>query len=315
MRLDRSPEWLKQQMVTIGSTAAGVIAGVSPYQTRRELYHAMVDAMEDRISPSMMNDDMRRGLLTEPLHRQLLAEELGRIVHDHDQDEFILSAPYQWAHALPDGWLIETSADEMKTTDVPVQLKCPRTAAWHKIKLDGIHGHWVIGTQHTLAITGAPYEHFSVLNPETMRLIHFDVKRDDGIIASLMELERDFYAMVMERRAPTDDVPDVIAELPNIGGEMIRIETEQARDLSDAYRSARLVRDEADMLMDETKSKIIKLMDGARIAQLPHLRCYQIPHAGSLTFDVDAAARDGVDVPKYKKRGKPYTTFRTYNVE
>lgn len=310
MRLDRSPEWLKQQIATIGSTAAGVIAGVSPYQTRRELYHTMVDAMEGRISPSMMNDDMRRGLLTEPLHRQLLEDELGKTVHDHNQDDFITEERYSWAHALPDGWLF---GDEYP--EIPVQLKCPRTASWHKIKLDGIHGHWVIGTQHTLAITGAPYEHFSVLNPETMRLIHFDVKRDDSIIASLMELEREFYAMVLERRAPTDDVPDVIAELPNIGGEMIRIETEQARDLADAYRSARQVRDEADLLMDETKSKIIKLMDGARIAQLPHLRCYQIPHAGSLTFDIDAAARDGVDVPKYKKRGKPYTTFRTYNVE
>ena len=83
MLLKRSNEWIATQLLTLGSTAAGVIGGQSPYQKLPELYDAMVAAAEGRITEKDLNDDMRRGLLTEPLHRSLLSEALGHRVDEH----------------------------------------------------------------------------------------------------------------------------------------------------------------------------------------------------------------------------------------
>jgi putative phage-type endonuclease len=302
----RSNEWLTEQLVTIGSSAAGVVAGESPYGTPLKLYTAMVDAAEGRLSEHPMNDDMRRGILTEPLHRQILAEQLGRKVHDHDQDMFIYNEKYSWAHALPDGWVYEDGGIE-----IPVQLKCPRVRSWHELRLKGIHGHWLLGSQHTLAITGAPYEHFSVLNPESMQVLPFVIFRDEPLIEKLMDMERKFYAMFMERTPPEDTQPPRL-ELPPLTGELVEINSKESELASANYFEAKARLDDASELYGEALTALKKLMGDARVADMPGLRAYKSNQKGRLTHDHKAMRTDGIDVDKYAKRGDDFERFQVF---
>ena len=304
--LKKSKEWLLTQLRTIGSSAAGVVAGQSPYQTPADLYDAIVQANQGTIADKALTDDMRRGILTEPLHRDLLAEELGRVVHDHLQDEFLYNPKYPWAHALPDGWLVNAETGD----STPVQLKCPRIRAWHEIRLKGIHGHWLLGSQHTLAVLEVSHEIFSVLNVETMRLIQFPVYRDEKLIESLMALEKKFWDDIEAHIRPVNILP--VIEMPPINGELIEINTEEAMRAASAYIAAKEYRDEAEILMDEAKSKITKLMGPAHVADLPGLRCYQTVQPGRKSLDKAAMIKDGVPLDKYEKTGQPFETFKAY---
>lgn len=312
MNLRRSPEWIQKQLLTIGGSAAGVVAGESPYQTPAELYDVMVAADSGFATEKLLNDDMRRGILTEPLHRQLLEDELKIKVHEHDQDTFLHNEQYPWAHALPDGWLYLTTGEDSAET-IPVQLKCPRPRAWHEIKLKGIHGHWWLGSQHVLALTGAPYEHFSVLNVETMRLIHFPVYRDDAAIEHLMRIEKTFYESFQARQRPPE-TPSERIEMPVFAGELLKLEDEEALDAASTLIEAREITREAQALEEAAKKKIQALMGDARVAELPGLRAYNLLHDGRVTLDKPMMLADGIDVGKYEKRGKPYREFRTYRL-
>ena len=198
MSENRSQHWLLTQASTLGSTAAGVVAGQSRYQTPCELFDIMQAARAGRIIPKPLTDDMKRGLRLEPLHRDLLEEETRLPLIDHNQDEFMFHASYPWAHALPDGWM------EYDGEIVPVQLKCPRGRNWLELKLKGLHGAWLLGTQHSIAVCDVPLEYFSVLNPETLRLIHLPIYRDQALIDDLMGLESAFWEALQEGKRPAE---------------------------------------------------------------------------------------------------------------
>lgn len=304
--LRRSKDWLLTQLKTIGSSAAGVVAGQSPYQTPADLYDNMVRAHAGEVAEKALTDDMRRGLLTEPLHRDLLAEELGRIVHDHDQDNFLSNPQYPWAHALPDGWVLNTDTGE----EIPVQLKCPRVRAWHEIRLKGIHGHWLLGSQHALAVMQCAQEIFSVLNVETMRLIQFPVYRDEKLIDSLMAIERKFWDDLNAHIRPDSILPQI--ELPPTTGELIEINTEDAMRAASTYLAAKEYADEAAILLNDAKARLKKLMGPARVVDFPGLRCYHQQQEGRITLDKKAMTAAGIDLNRFEKTGQPFMVFNAY---
>lgn len=310
--MKRSYDWLSRQLLTIGSSAAGVVAGESPYSTPFELYTAMVDAVAGCITAKDMNDDMRRGILTEPLHRELLAEKLGMEVDDHNQEEFLYNAKFPWAHALPDGWVAEGADwhEAFSIHRIPVQLKCPRVRSWYELKLKGIHGHWLLGSQHALAVTGAPYEHFSVLNPESMQLLTFVVERDEAIIDSLMNMEKKFYERFLERLPPEDT--RVRIELPPLTGDLVEIYSKDAEAAAASYLDAKEMLEEAEALCDISAARLKEIMGSARVADMPGLRAYRSNQKGRPTYDYKAMGADGIDVEKYSKRGDDFETFRVF---
>lgn len=304
--LKRSDEWIAEHFNTLGSTAAGIVAGESPYKTSVDLYNDMIDVLVyKRDLHEKITDDMKRGIMTEPLHRQLLEDELHVNVHDHDQEEFIYNEKYPWAHALPDGWIYATEEH------VPVQLKCPRIRAWHEIKLKGIHGHWMLGSQHTLAVTDAPYEQFSVLNPESFRLITFPVQRDEKLIESLMGIERNFYDQHYVPRVPPFEKkdPDMF---PEIKGKLITLDDDKAIETSRFYREAKTLLEDAQAMMDQARDQVKDLMQDAEVIELPGLRAYHQTLPGRVTLDKNRMMREGIDISKYEKQGRSFKLFKAY---
>lgn len=309
MELIKSDTWIYEQIMTLGGSAAGVVAGESPYSTPAEHYDTMVEAFDGAgtLQGKPLNNDMRRGLMTEPIHRELLSVELGIEVHDHPQNNFIYNTDYPWAHALPDGWLYPTDSEQ-----VPVQLKCPRARSWYDIKRKGIHGYWLLGTQHSLAVTGAPYEYFSVLNADAFELVHFPVYPDQGLIDSLMQIEEEFYCAFKKRERPTEEKPHI--DMPKPTGSIITLDDKEALEAATFFRECKQMVGDAKALMVEAESKVKSLMGDAEVMEIPGWRFYNTAQDGRKTFDKKAMAEDDIDFSKYQKRGKPFKTFRSYNI-
>lgn len=305
--LNKSIQWITEQLVTIGSSGSGVVANESPYKTSAELYDEMVAAEEGTIYSNMLNDDMRRGILTEPLHRILLEQDLGVTVEDHDQDQFLYNPKYPWAHALPDGWTL------YEGERIPVQLKHPRVRSWYELRIKGIHGYWWLGCQHSMAVCDTQVEYFSVLNSETMRLIHFPVERDDATIENLMHIEECFYQMFKERKRPAEK-EEKMMDLPEVNSKLLVLDGEDNRILSENYKDAKALLEDAQIIVDVAKVKIIDAMENYEVAELPGLRVYNKMSKGRRSVDKKAMQRDGIDLSKYEKFGKPYSSFRAYNL-
>jgi YqaJ-like viral recombinase domain len=309
--MKKSKEWLLAQILTIGSSAAGTIAGQCPYkgQTPTDHYDVMILARQNILAEKAITDDMRRGIFTEPLHREILSEELGKKIIDHDQNEFIYNPAYPWAHALPDGWVVEGGTED-ESNLIPVQLKCPRIRSWHEIRLKGIHGHWLLGSQHSLAVLQKSHEIFSVLNVETMRVIQFPVYRDEELIKSLMAIESKFWDDLNAHIRPESVLAQI--DLPPITGELVEINSEEAMRAASSYIAAKEYRDEAEILMEDAKAKIQKLMGPAHVADLPGLRCYQTVQAGRKMIDKAALVKAGIEVESFERTGNPFTVFKAY---
>lgn len=306
----KSDKWLLEQAVTIGASGAGVIAGESPYETPEERWHVIRQAVLGRAPNGLKaNDDMRRGLLTESLHRELLEAETGLAIIDHDQNQFIYNGEMPWAHALPDGWI------DWHGQTIPIQLKCPRARNWHEIKLKGLHGHWLLGAQHSIAVNEAPLEYWSVLNPETMRLIHFPVHREDKIIAMLMQREKAFYKSVLDDEVPFSAEIEKI-ELPEVGGEMVTLTSEDALTAAAAYREAEDILRDAEALKESAKARIVELMNGHDVCEFPALRVYHREQAGRATFDKKALqkAHPEIDLSQFERVGKCFKTLRAFRL-
>lgn len=307
----KSDHWLLEQARTIGATAAATVCGENPYESIHDLWPRMRAAVKEGAVPQALaaNDHMRRGLLTEPLHLALLEEATGRDVIPHDQDQFVYHMEMPFAHDLPDGWI------DQDGLTLPVQLKCPTSRNWHKIRLEGLHGQWLIGAQHTLAMHGAPMLYFSVLNPESMRLLHFPVLRDDALIAVIVSREHEFYRSVLDGVPPPVEPQEKI-ELPEIGGELVKIEGAEALATAAAWLEVEQLEQEIESLREAAKRKMLTLAANHAVFELPGLRVYNRELPGRATFDSKAMkkAHPEIDYAPFEKQGKPYRTFRTYHI-
>lgn len=301
---DKSLEWLLAHKSTIGSTASSTVVGLNPYQDSLDLWDDMLYAIEQKkVISGKTNGDMQRGILTEPLHRDLLSDVTGLEVFDHDQDDFVVDQNKPWAHTLPDGWVM------FEGKRVPLQLKCPRPQGFADMKLNGIHDYWLLGTQHSMAITKCDVEYFSVLNPVTMELLHFPIYRDDTLINDLMEIEEKFFDSLKRSTRP-EETPLLKVHLPP--GELVVIDSEEAIQAASSYLLSREILLEAEALQGQAKNRLKALMGDAHVVQLPGLRCYNTQCDGRASLDTDKMIRAGINVDEFIKIGKPYTHFRAY---
>lgn len=304
----KSPEWSARHRRTIGSSIAAAVCGVNPYVTAAQAF----DYMTGAAPPAEINPHIERGVLLEPIARRKLSEHLKVRIEPHDQDTFLLSEKYPFAHALPDGWIM----DAAMTTEWPVELKVPTPQNWQRIRLQGVHDYWLVQCQHILAVTDAPHLEFGALNPVNMQVLAIHVVRDDALIASIMEREAAFFEQVRSGKRP-EEAPPAPIDMPEIGGEMVTLTGDEALAAAAAYVEADEILKEAEALKESAKARIGQLMGNAQIAELPGLRVYRRIQEGRLTFDKTALAREHpeLDLSRYEKRGKPFETFRAYRLK
>lgn len=179
-------EWLSARK--LGSSDAAAIVGLNPYRTRFAVFMDKIGESE----PLEETDPMYFGTLLEPVIAQEFSRRSGLRVQ---KDNRLMAHPtYEWMTATLDYLVYE--GDEVGA------LEIKNTSQWNAISWeDGAPDAAHIQLMHQLAVTGLNFGYIAVLiGGNRLEYRRFD--RDEDIIASLTQLESEFWSLVEKRQPP-----------------------------------------------------------------------------------------------------------------
>lgn len=170
------PLWLAERRNGIGGSDASTIAGVNRWSSRYELYLDKTGRLPEE--PESMA--MRMGNLLEPIVLRLFTEETGIATR---RAGLMVSRERPWQRVSVDGLTEDGGIAECKTTNWRLSDE------WE----DGqVADHAEVQVQHALAVTGRTHAWVAVLiDGHDFRWQR--VERDEELIATLVDLERDFW--------------------------------------------------------------------------------------------------------------------------
>lgn len=298
--------WRAEQSKTIGGSSAAAVVGKARFKTARDLWDRMHGFIVKGQTPAALRetDDMHRGMVFEPIARQLLAEELGVSIDDHDQTHFLRNDDLSFAHCLIDGRI---------GSDQIVELKVPRPATIAKVNLRGLIDEWDIQAQHNMAVTNAHICHIGLLDPMSARIHYISVLRDQAFINRLMQEECAFYQSIRKEEPPDqaelepyeDSTDKTIIDTPaiHVAAETFFRLKEIAVDTKEALELA--------------KKKLIELSEEASVFEVPGLgRFYNKPTKGRRLFQKALAIAEfpALAQERFYKESAPSRPFRTYDL-
>jgi putative phage-type endonuclease len=298
--------WLKWRKAGIGGSDAAAIMGLDPWKSPLDIY---IDKTTDTIDEST-NLILERGLALEPLVAERYARETGRKLRR------------QPGRIHPEHDFIRCSIDRQILTGkgnptAQLEIKTANSHVFRKFKMDGIPEKYIVQIQHNLMVWGYDWSGFAVLCPDTWEMIHFDVERDDLLCEAIKAAEIEFWQRVIDRTPPEVDQRASV-KVPEVGGELTRIETDEFRNAVAALREARQIAAEAGEILDSAKAKVQAIMadTGAQVAQGAGMRFCHTQQAGRRTFNKKAlqAAHPEIDLDQFTQEGKPFYSFRMFDV-
>ncbi|MBN8503081.1 MAG: YqaJ viral recombinase family protein [Burkholderiales bacterium] len=190
-------EWLDVRKQGIGSSDAAAAVGLNPYQSQLELW--MVKTGRSNLLPQVDPNDesspMYWGSLLEPIVAAHYTRRTGRRVR---RVNAVLQHPEH-------SWMIANLDREIfGAGDVQI-LEC-KTAGINGARLwrDGVPEYVQLQVMHQLAVTGKQAADVAVLLGGQELQIH-RIERDEALIANLVELERQFWDLVVRDEQPAAD--------------------------------------------------------------------------------------------------------------
>ncbi len=181
MRLDSmsqgSNEWLKLRKTKVTATDAGVILGISPYQSSYGLW-----AEKMSLSPPVQETErMREGKRLEPIALQEFTKITGILAYP----AIVISDERSWQMASLDGL-----SDDNKSM---VEIKCgPKTCALAKQGI--IEPHYRAQLHHQMSVMSLKSMFFFTFDGYSSNIM--EVERDDAFIADMITKEHEFYKCI-----------------------------------------------------------------------------------------------------------------------
>ena len=191
-------EWLKARKQGIGGSDAAAVIGLSPWASPFSVWMNKTGKEED----SEDNERLRQGRDLEEYVAQRFCESTEKKVRR--VNAILINPQYPWAIADIDRAVIgEDAILECKTTSV-LQLK--------KYKNGEYPVQYYVQCQHYMAVTGCKKVYLAVLVLQHDFII-YEIERDEGEIAALMEQEKHFWEdFVVTGEAPAPDGSDVTTD-------------------------------------------------------------------------------------------------------
>lgn len=183
--------WLAERRNGIGASEAAAVLGLSRWETPLEVYLRKKGLMP----PKEETAAMRRGRRMEAVIAEEYQEATGHLIIGTQLFVHHPERPWQFA-----------TLDAVSSDFVPVELKSVGWRSAHEWGdpddvADAIPEHYLVQVMHQLAVTGAPLAHVAALiGGSEFRL--YEVERNEDVIASITEKEREFM-----RRLEEDDPP------------------------------------------------------------------------------------------------------------
>lgn len=245
-------EWLQYRKKGLGGSDAGPVAGFSKYRTpvivwlektgKIELTQEETQAARfgRKLEPVVADEfSERTGLKIEPVHEIL----------QHPEHPFMLANLDRIVHL--DGKL---GVLEVKTADKYLANE------WDDEK---IPDHYYLQVQHYLAVTGMDFAYIAVLiGGNDFR--YKSIERNEDVIRHLVQIEKDFWQLVVNDTPPAVDGSEATTELlkqmyPDTNGQEI-ILPEEAVDWLRQYKEAAEKIKEFELIKNEAHNKILHAM-------------------------------------------------------
>jgi len=193
-------QWLAIRKRGIGSSDAAAAVGLNPYKSQLELWMEKTgrDAALPKIDPEDDSTPVYWGTLLEHIVAAQYTRRTGNRIRR-------VNAVLQ--HPTRSWMLANLDREVVGAPDVQI-LEC-KTAGINGAKLwrDGVPEYVQLQVMHQLAVTGKQAADVAVLICGQELRIH-RIERDERLIEQLFELERRFWLMVEEDRAPAADGSD-----------------------------------------------------------------------------------------------------------
>ena len=201
-----TPEWYGARGTGIGASEIGIAAGLSPYQTPRELYHRK----RGELPPIEDNDAMRLGRLLEPVVKSEFTTRTGIVLADPEPPMY-RHARHTPIVATPDGIIDDVTIFEAKTASWRMKSQ------WGDQESDAIPDHYLCQTQAQMAVMDAAVCHVAVLF-DGATLKTYRVLRNDELIRHLIAAALELWERIKDGNPPDVDwehasTPGLIKEL------------------------------------------------------------------------------------------------------
>ena len=190
---EKEYQWLKQRKSGIGGSEASIVLGVNPWRSRLELWN-------DKINPVIQTTEtvdlnFKWGKILEPVIINEYKNITGRKVITGVEQ--FTSEQYPFMNANLDGIVI----DKKKGIGVLEAKTKGAFVNWN----ENIPLYYMIQMQHYLAVTGFKYASFTVLDFAKKDLLWYDVDRDENLISKIIDEEKKFWDLVLNKTPPTVD--------------------------------------------------------------------------------------------------------------
>jgi putative phage-type endonuclease len=295
----------------LGGSDSPVILGVSPFQTRRQLYLEKVGLAE----PTGETPAMKRGKRMEGIIADLYQEIKERPVEVVKQKIVHPALPFIWAH------IDRRITDPKRPNHGPgvLEIKCPGISIYNKCKREGLPLYYVVQLQHYLGVTGMKWGGFAVFSAEAWEMIEFDVQRDPELIKIIFRKGKEFWENTQKGIAPEDD--SVQIELPDFNGDvanMNQINPMEWEEAVRAYQQGKMLKAEGDDMMDLAEVKIKAMMEAVNteVAEGAGARIYWAYQKARKSLDKAAFKREHPEAYRlyesFLVEGEPPRVFRAF---
>ena len=232
----------------IGGSDAATILGVSPWQTRYQLWARKTGLIQDVTDPAK-EKIFARGKRLEPVILQMFEDETGLKVQ-HRNRRFC-DSEYSFLAAEIDGETGNENVDAKSAQPFSRHL-------WGEPGSDEIPIYYAAQFMHGLMVTGRDVCHVAaMIGLDDFRI--FKIQRDDELIALIREKELEFWSLVQNRTPPpietaedalsvwptshlataevSEDVANLVQELKLVKAQIKGLETRET-ELKDAILPA-----------------------------------------------------------------------------
>jgi predicted phage-related endonuclease len=177
----------------LGASDLGDCFSIPPYGCKRKLWYKKTGTAPDY--PESDNFNFRRGHMLEPLGASLYAQETGQKIRRRNQ--IILDDQYDWMGCHLDREIVK---DERGPG--VLEVKSPTMRVFMDVKRKGANEAYLLQMQQMLNLRKASWGAWAFFSAELADLFHFEVLRDDELIAKIIEGAAAFWELVKRRTAP-----------------------------------------------------------------------------------------------------------------
>jgi putative phage-type endonuclease len=298
-------QWHEERKKGLGGSDSPVVLGVSPFKTPRELWE---EKRSDALIEAPPNPAMQRGTALEPVIADLYHQATGRKLVQLDKS--LRDSEQPWLRANVDRMIPSNGIG-----DGVLEIKCPGLHMFGKIKREGVPEYYMVQLQHYLAVTGCQWGSLAVFNAEQWELLFFDMDRDNDLINLIRVKDAEFWQLVQTGTPPAEIDQTQELGLPQVGGELVKTDSQQWAQAVERLRVAQGLKKEAEALEAEAKADIVGLMTAheADVVEGAGARIYYREQAGRVSIDTTRLRKEMPEVAeKYGKHRKPFRSFRAY---